>query len=160
MAVRSTSMKAAAPARADQALRRLRALSFAVVVACAATLPFAQGVVQPAALPVIGKYFVPPQPTIVSVDNYPRTAVVGRTERFAVRIAGTSGATLTYVLRYPDKRLVRAHVRADAHGYSSYDFTISGYQMHAFRETALVGVLDAAGHVRAYKLFAMQKPQK
>lgn len=159
MAVRSTSKKAA-PARADRALRGLRALTLAMAVACAGMLPFAQGLVEPAALPVIGKYFVPVEPTILTVDNYPRTAVVGHSEHFAVRIAGTSGATLTYVLRYPDKRLVRAHVRADAHGYSSHAFTIAGYHMHAFRETGLVGVLDAKGHLRAYKRFALQKPSK
>jgi hypothetical protein len=160
VAVRSTSIKAAAPARGDKVLRSLRALTFAVAVACAGISPFAQGLVQPAALPLVGKYFVPVEPTILTVENYPRTAVMGHTEHFSVRITGTSGATLTYVLRYPDKRLVRAHVRADRHGYSSYAFTIGGYRMHAFRETALVGVLDAKGHVRAYKLFAIQEPSR
>ena len=66
-----------APARGDKALRGLRALTLAMAVACAGMLPFAQGLVQPAALPVIGKYFVPVEPTILPVDNYPRTAVVG-----------------------------------------------------------------------------------
>src|SRR5438270_2549576 len=137
MSARSTPATAAIqvqPAgKPDKALRRLRRLCIALALACAAALPFELGMVQTphitaaalARLPLVSTLFPPPPPPrILSVTNYPRTAVVGRTERFSVRLAGMAHARLTYVLRYPDGSEDRARVRADAHGYSSHTFPV------------------------------------
>jgi hypothetical protein len=148
-----TGVQAQPAGKPDRALRRLRQLCIALAVVCAAALLFELGV-----LPTFHRTAgVHPTPKIRLVDNYPRTAVVGRTERFSVRLAGASHAWLTYVLDYPDGREDRARVRADADGYSSHTFRVTGYRLHQFRETAKIGVRDSSGHLRALKLFAIQQ---
>ena len=150
-----TGVQAQPAGKPDRALRRLRQLCLALAVICAAALLFELGV-----LPTPHRTAdVHPTPKILSVNNYPRTAVVGRTEKFSVRLAGVSRTWLTYVLRYPDGREDRARVRADAHGNSSHTFRVTGYRLHQFRETAKIGVRDSSGHLRALKLFAIQQRQ-
>jgi len=147
-----TGVQAQPAGKPDKALRRLRQLCIALAVVCAATLLFELGV-----LPTFHRT-AGVHPTPKTVDNYPRTAVVGRTERFSVRLAGASHAWLTYVLDYPDGREDRARVRADAHGYSSHTFRV-GYRPPQFRETAKIGVWDSSRRLRAFKLFAIQQAQ-
>jgi hypothetical protein len=74
-----------------------------------------------------------------------------------VRLAGVSHTWLTYVLKYPDGRVDRARVRADAGGYSSHTFRVIGYRPRHFRETAKIGVWDSSRRLRAFKLFAIQQ---
>jgi hypothetical protein len=160
MSARSTPAPAAVQAqpagKPDRALRRLRQLCLALAVVCAAALLFELGV-----LPTPN--ILPARPTatlkILSVHNDPRTAVVGRTEKFSVRLAGVSNTWLTYVLKYPDGRVDSATVRADVSGYSSHTFRVIGYQLHHFREPAQIGVKDSSGRLRAVKLFAIQQRQ-
>jgi hypothetical protein len=174
MSARSTpvpsGVQAQATAKPDKALRWLRRLCLTLAVVCAAALPFELGVLHTprlsagalAHVPLISKLFPAPRPAalprILSVNNYPRTAVVGRTERFSVRLSGMSHALLTYVLRYPDGREDRARVRADAHGYSSHTFAVTRYRLRHFREVATIGVLDSSGRLHAFKRFAIQQP--
>lgn len=174
MSARSTTARPGArvqPAgKPAKGLRRLRRLCLALAVACAVALPFELGVVHAphltagalARLPLVGKLFPRPRPAptpkILAVNNYPRTAVLGRTERFSVRLAGLPHARLTYVLRYPDGHEARATVRADGRGYSSHAFRVSGYRLHHFREAATIGVLDSSGRLHAFKRFAIQEP--
>ena len=150
-----TGVQAQPAGKPDRALRRLRQLCLALAVVCAAALLFELEVL-PTPHRTAG---VHPTPKILSVDNYPRTAVVGHTERFSVRLAGASHAWLTYVLDYPDGREDHARVRADAHGYSSHTFRVIGYQLRHFREPAKIGVKDSSGRLRAVKLFAIQQRQ-
>ena len=154
-----TSVQAQPAGTPDKALRRLRQLCIALAVVCAAALPFELGVLR--IPPLTAGAHATPHLTlkILSVNNYPRTAVVGRTERFSVRLAGVSHTWLTYVLRYPDGREDRARVRANAQGYSSHTFHVTGYRLRQFRETAKIGVRDSSGHLRAVKLFAIQQRQ-
>ena len=153
-----TGVQAQPAGTPDKALRRLRQLCIALAVVCAAALPFELGVL-PTPLLTAGAH-VTPDPTlnILSVNNYPRTAVVGRNETFSVRLAGVSDTWLTYVLRYPDGREDHARVRADAGGYSSHTFVIR-YKPHHFREVAYIGVQDSSGRLRAQKRFAIQQAQ-
>jgi hypothetical protein len=153
-----TSVQAQPAGTPDKALRRLRQLCIALAVVCAAALPFELGVLR--IPPLTAGAHATPHLTlkILSVNNYPRTAVVGRTERFSVRLAGVSHTWLTYVLRYPDGREDRARVRADASGNSSHTFDIR-YRPHQFREVAYIGVLDSSRRLRAFKRFAIQQRQ-
>jgi hypothetical protein len=142
----------------DKALRRLRQLCIALAVVCAAALPFELGVLR---IPLLtAGVHATPHPTlrILSVNNDPRTAVVGRTETFSVRLAGVSRAWLTYRLKYPDGRVDSARVRADAGGNSSHTFVIR-YRSPQFREVAYIGVKDSSGRLRAEKRFAIQQLQ-
>jgi hypothetical protein len=153
-----TGAKAQPAGKRDQALRRLRLLCIALAVVCAAALPFELGVLRIPAL-TAGAHATPhPKLRILSVSNTPHTAVVGRTEKFYVRLAGVSHTWLTYVLRYPDGREDHARVRADASGYSSHSFDIR-YQPRQFREVAYIGVQDSSGRLRAQKRFAIQQAQ-
>jgi hypothetical protein len=149
----------------DKALHRLRQLCIALAVACAAALPFELGVLPTPHLTAGAR--AKPHPTlatlhptlrILSVKNDPRTAVVGHTEQFSVRLAGVSRTWLTYVLKYPDGRVDSARVRADAGGYSSHTFVIR-YTPPRFREVAYIGVKDSSGRLRAQKRFAIQQRQ-
>jgi hypothetical protein len=142
----------------DKALRRLRHLCIALAVVCAAALPFELGVLPTPHLTAGARATPHPTLRILSVNNDPRTAVVGRTERFSVRLAGVSHTWLTYVLRYPNGREDHARVRADASGYSSHTFDIR-YRPHQFREVANIGVLDSSRRLRAFKRFAIQQRQ-
>ena len=104
--------------------------------------------------------FLRQTPGIVSISNSPYTAIAGRTETLSVQLAGagTANATLTYILLYPDKKVVRARVHADAHGYSSYTFHLKRYRPRHFRDTqAWIGVRDATGAIKAGLFFAIQK---
>lgn len=141
-------------------LRRLRRVSLAVVLTCLALLPFAQGIVQPASLPLLGALYpkYKPAPGIVAMNNYPRTAVVGQTERFSVRLPSRPHTLLTYILQYPDGRQARAMVRSDASGYSAHTFRISGYMPRQFRAVAAIGVEDTTGAIQAFLDFAIQRP--
>jgi hypothetical protein len=151
-----TGVQAQPAGNPDKVLRRLRQLCIALAVVCAAALPFELGVLptphRTAGVPAA------PHPTlkILSVHNYPRTAVVGHTEKFYVRLSGVSRTWLTYVLKYPDGRVDSARVRADAGGYSSHTFVIR-YAPGQFREVAYIGVQDSSGRLRAQKRFAIQQ---
>jgi len=155
MAASSVSVRAGAPVRSanksDKGLRLVRFLFVAIALGAGAALPFELG-----ALP-LPAFLRPPTPSIVSLTNYPRTAVVGSTEKFSVRLAGSAHAPLTYILVYPNKRRAIAHVRADATGYSSHTFRLNGYKLHHWRETALIGVEDSSGNVKAFLRFAIQR---
>jgi hypothetical protein len=153
-----TGVQAQPAGNPDKALRRLRQLCIALAVVCAAALPFELGVLPRPRLTASVHAKRHPTPRILSVNNDPRTAVVGRTETFSVRLAGASHAWLIYVLDYPDGREDRARVRADAHGYSSHTFRV-GYRPPQFRETAKIGVWDSSRRLRAFKLFAIQQAQ-
>ena len=152
-----TGVQAQPAGKPDKALRRLRQLCIALAVVCAAALPFELGVLR--IPPFTAGARAKPHPTlrILSVKNDPRTAVVGRTETFSVRLSGVSHTWLTYVLDYPDGREDRARVRADAGGYSSHTFDIR-YRPRHFREVAYIGVLDSSRRLRAFKRFAIQQP--
>jgi hypothetical protein len=167
-------------------LRRLRWLCMAVALCCAVALPLELGVVEvPASvastlhgLPVVGRLFAanPAAPTtvkhhvapskvahhaapaILSVDNSPRTAVIGHTESFSVRIAGLPHAKLTYVLRYSNGQQERAVVRTNATGFSRHVFTVLGFGQSSFRTVATISVRDASGRLHAMTRFAVQKP--
>jgi hypothetical protein len=151
-----TGAKAQPAGKPDKALRRLRQLCIALAVICAAALPFELGVLR--IPPFTASTRATPHPTlrILSVNNDPRTAVVGRTEQFSVRLSGVSHTWLTYVLRYPDGREDHARVRADASGNSSHTFDIR-YRPRQFREVAYIGVQDSSGRLRAQKRFAIQQ---
>jgi hypothetical protein len=153
-----TGVQAQPAGTPDKALRRLRQLCIALAVVCAAALPFELGVLR--IPPLTAGVHATPHLTlkILRVNNYPRTAVVGRTETFSVRLAGVSHTWLTYVLKYPDGRVDRARVRADAGGYSSHTFRLS-YRPRQFREVAYIGVQDSSGSVRAQLRFAIQQAQ-
>jgi hypothetical protein len=153
-----TGVQAQPAGKPDKALRRLRQLCIALAVVCAAALPFELGVLR--IPPLTAGVHATPHPTlrILSVNNLPRTAVVGRTEQFSVRLSGVSHTWLTYVLRYPNGREDHARVRADASGYSSHTFDIR-YRPHQFREVAYIGVLDSSRRLRAFKRFAIQQRQ-
>jgi len=155
MAASSVSVRAGAPVRSanksDKGLRLIRFLFVATALGAGAALPFELG-----ALP-LPAFLRPPAPSVVSLTNYPRTAVVGSTEKFSVRLAGSAHAPLTYILVYPNKRRAIAHVRADAIGYSSHTFRLNGYKLHHWRETALIGVEDSSGNVKAFLRFAIQR---
>ena len=153
-----TGVQAQPAGNPDKALRRLRQLCIALAVVCAAALPFELGVLPIPRLTAGARAKPHPTLRILSVNNDPRTAVVGRTERFSVRLAGVSRTWLTYVLRYPDGREDHARVRADAGGYSSHTFVIR-YTPPRFREVAYIGVQDSSGHLRARKRFAIQQAQ-
>jgi hypothetical protein len=141
----------------------LRRTCLALGVALTILLPFELGLlpapdlsmIDLSGLPYVGKYF--PQPPAGVLRNSLRTAVVGQTEHFSVRLPKMPHALLTYVLRYPDGREVRAMVRADGRGYSSYTFPVTGYTPRHFRETATIRVLDAAGRQRGWTRFAIQQ---
>jgi len=155
MAASSVSVRAGAPVRSakksDKGLCLIRFLFVATALGAGAALPFELG-----ALP-LPAFLRPPTPSIVSLTNYPRTAVVGSTEKFSVGLAGSAHAPLTYILVYPNKRRAIAHVRADAIGYSSHTFRLNGYKLHHWRETALIGVEDSSGNVKAFLRFAIQR---
>src|SRR5919202_2666911 len=153
-----TGVQAQPAGKPDQALRRLRQLCIALAVVCAAALPFELGVLPTSHLTAGVRATPHPTLRILSVNNDPRTAVVGRTETFSVRLAGVSHTWLTYVLRYPDRHEDHARVRADASGYSSHTFVIR-YRPHHFREVAYIGVLDSSRRLRAFKRFAIQQAQ-
>jgi hypothetical protein len=152
-----TGVQAQPAGKPDKALRRLRQLCIALAVVCAAALPFELGVLRLPHLTVGARAKPHPTLRILSVKNLPRTAVVGRTEQFSVRLAGVSHTWLTYVLRYPDGREDHARVRADVSGYSSHAFVIR-YRPRHFREVAYIGVLDSSRRLRAFKRFAIQQP--
>jgi hypothetical protein len=166
MSVSSSSIRAAGTARdagvPDRGLRRLRRLCLAVAVACAVLLPFELGIVRSpdlsaidlSGLPLVGKYFPEPAPFVL--HNSLRTVVVGSDEHFSIRLPNEPNATLTYVLRYPNGHIVRATVRANARGISSYTFPIP-YRPHHFREVATISVRDAAGKLLAVTRFAIQQ---
>ena len=162
MSARSTPVRIGAKAqpagKPDKALRRLRQLCIALAVVCAAALPFELGVLR--IPPLTAGARATPHPTlrILAVNNDPRTAVVGRTETFWVRLSGVSHTWLTYVLRYPDGHEDHARVRADTSGYSSHTFDIR-YRPRDFREVAYIGVQDSSGRLRAEKRFAIQQLQ-
>jgi hypothetical protein len=153
-----TGVQAQPAGTPDKALRRLRQLCIALAVVCAAALPFELGVLPTSHLTAGARAKPHPTLKILSVNNDPRTAVVGRTETFSVSLAGVSHTWLTYVLRYPDGREDHARVRADAGGYSSHTFVIR-YKPHHFREVAYIGVQDSSGRLRARKRFAIQQAQ-
>ena len=154
----ATGVQAQPVGTPDKALRRLRQLCIALAAVCAAALPFELGVL-PTPHRTAGAR-AKPHPTlkILSVNNDPRTAVVGRTETFSVSLAGVSHTWLTYELKYPDGRVDSARVLADAGGYSSHTFVIR-YRPHHFREVAYIGVQDSSGRLRAQKRFAIQQAQ-
>jgi hypothetical protein len=154
-----TGVQAQPAGTPDKALRRLRQVCIALAVVCAAALPFELGVLPTPHLTAGARATPPPTLKILSVNNYPRTAVVGRTERFSVRLAGVSGTWLTYVLTYPDGRVDSARVRADTGGYSSHTFRVIHYRPRQFREVAKIGVKDSSGLLRAEKRFAIQQLQ-
>jgi hypothetical protein len=162
MSARSTPVRIGAKAqpagKPDKALRRLRQLCIALAVVCAAALPFELGVLR--IPPLTAGARATPHPTlrILAVNNDPRTAVVGRTETFSVRLSGVSHTWLTYMLRYPDGHKDHARVQADASGYSSHTFDIR-YRPRDFREVAYIGVQDSSGRLRAQKRFAIQQAQ-
>ena len=143
----------------DKALHRLRQLCIALAVLCAAALPFELGVLRIPTLTASAPATPHPTLRILSVHNYPRTAVVGHTEKFYVRLSGVSHTWLTYVLRYPDGREDHARVHADASGYSSHTFDVIRYKPRHFREVAYIGVQDSSGRLRAQKRFAIQQAQ-
>jgi hypothetical protein len=91
------------------------------------------------------------------IHNYPRTAVVGQAERFSVLLPGQAHTQLIYILQYPDGHEERTRVRTDGSGRSSHTFRVRRYQAQRFRETAVVGVEDANGHVLAFTRFAIQQ---
>lgn len=162
MASSSTPLsRGAATPAPPKGLRLVRNLLVAIVAACAIVLPFQLGVLSAAKMPVVGTMFASPTPpavTVVAVQNSPRTAIIGGTERFSVRLSGLPHAALTYVLRYPDGTTQKATVHTDAQGYSSYTFHLTGYTMKHFREeNASLSVQNAAGTVLAAELFAVQK---
>ena len=162
MAAPLDSLRASSRARTatDRLLRRLRRLSIAVSLGSAAVLPFALGVVSTSslsALPFIGTLYPKPPQGIVGMNNFPRTAVVGQTERFWVRLPSRPNAVLTYILQYPDGRQDRARVRADERGYSTHTFSLTGYQPRHFREVATIGVEDTTGTIQAFLDFAIQQ---
>ncbi len=181
MSARSLSVSPAA--KPITGLRRLRWLCMAVALCCAVALPLELGVVEvPASvastlhgLPVVGQLFAAAPavvkhhtapttgghhvaPAILSVDNSPRTAVIGHTESFSVRIAGLPHAELTYVLRYSNGQQERAVVRTDATGFSRHVFTVLGFGQSSFRTVATISVRDASGRLHAMTRFAVQKP--
>jgi hypothetical protein len=166
MSARSTPAPTSAPTGVhaqpagtpDKELRRLRRLCIALAVICAAALPFELGVLPAPHLTADARAKPHPTLRILSVNNLPRTAVVGRTETFSVRLAGVSHTWLTYVLRYPDGREDHARALADASGYSSHTFRLS-YRPRLFREVAYIGVQDSSGRLRAQKRFAIQQAQ-
>ena len=162
MSARSTPVPTGAQAQPagnpDKALRRLRQLCIALAVVCAAALPFELGLLPTPHLTAGARAKPHPTLKILSVNNDPRTAVVGRTETFSVRLAGVSHTWLTYELKYPDGRVDSARVLADAGGYSSHTFVIR-YRPHHFREVAYIGVQDSSGRLRARKRFAIQQAQ-
>jgi hypothetical protein len=153
-----TGVRAQPAGKPDKPLRRLRQLCIALAVVCAAALPFELGVLR--IPPLTAGARATPHPTlrILSVNNDPRTAVVGRTETFSVRLAGVSHTWLTYVLKYPNGRKDQARARADASGDSSHTFVIRYRPLH-FREVAYIGVRDSSGRLRAQKRFAIQQAQ-
>lgn len=162
MATSSVSVRAGAPVRSTKKtnkglrpLRLLRALSVAVALSAAAALLCELGVLPlPPSL-----LFLRQTPGVVSMGNNPYTAIAGATETLSIQLAGTgtANAALTYILAYPNKKVVRAHVHADAHGYSSYTFRLRGYKPRHYRDTAWIGVRDAAGTVKAGLYFAIQR---
>jgi hypothetical protein len=90
------------------------------------------------------------------IHNAPRTAVVGRTERFSALLSGQPHTLLIYMLRYPDGHVERVPVRTDGHGYSSHTFHMRPYAARRFRETATISIEDAGGRVLAFTRFAIQ----
>ena len=163
-------------------LRRLRGLCAAIAIACLGALPFELGLLappNPAAVPLAGVFLgrptatATPQPTprptatapaptpavpaTVVIHNYPRTAVVGHTERFSVLLPGQPNKRLIYILQYPDGREESVFVRTDGSGRSSHIFRLLKYRAQRFRETATVGVEDANGQVLAFTRFAIQQ---
>jgi hypothetical protein len=99
----------------------------------------------------------PAHSTIV-IHNDPRTAVVGRTERFSALLSGQPHTRLIYVLHYPDGHAERIPVRTDSHGYSSHTFRVRPYAARHFRDTATLSIEDASGRVLAFTRFAIQLP--
>jgi hypothetical protein len=142
----------------DKALRRLRQLCIALAVVCAAALPFELGVLPTSHLTAGARAKPHPTLRILSVNNDPRTAVVGRTETFSVRLAGVSHTWLTYVLRYPDGHAERVPVRTDRHGSSSYTFRVRPYAARHVCEVATLSIEDTSGRVLAFTHFAIQSP--
>ena len=153
-----TGVQAQPAGKPDKTLRRLRQLCIALAVVCAAALPFELGVLRIPPLTTSARAKPHPTLRILAVNNDPRTAVVGRTETFSVRLAGVSRTWLTYVLRYPDGREDHARVRADASGYSSHTFRLS-YRPRQFREVAYIGVRDSSDLLLAQLRFAIQQRQ-
>jgi hypothetical protein len=94
----------------------------------------------------------------IVIHNSPRTAVVGRTERFWALLSGQPHRRLIYVLHYLDGRAERIPVRTDNHGYSSHTFRVRPYAARLFRATATLSIEDASGHVLAFTRFAIQSP--
>jgi hypothetical protein len=92
------------------------------------------------------------------IHNAPRTAVVGRTERFWALLSGQPHTRLLYVLRYPDGHVERIPVRTDGHGYSSHTFRVRPSTTRRFREVATLSIADAGGRVLAFTRFAIQSP--
>jgi hypothetical protein len=154
-----TSVQAQPAGTPDKELRRLRRLCIALAVVCAAALPFELGMLPTPHRTADARAKPHPTLRILSVNNDPRTAVVGRTETFSVRLSGVSHTWLTYVLRYPDGHEDHARVRADASGYSSHTFDVIRYRPRQFREVAYIGVLDSSRRLRAFKRFAIQQAQ-
>lgn len=169
MAITSLSASARVGARSrgnrsvkpQAGLRRLRGLCASVAIVCAALTPIEVGVVNVpprvlAALPGLAALMPAADATpFVAVSNTPKTALFGRLERFSAQLKGMPYARLTYVVVYPNGVKVRAHVRADAKGYSSYAFRIA-YRPRRARETAWIGVETATGQFMAFSRFAVQ----
>jgi hypothetical protein len=96
-------------------------------------------------------------PGTIVIHNSPRTVVVGQAELFSVLLPKQPHTWLTYFLRYPDGHEEHIPVRTDGHGYSSYTFHVSPYQVRRVRETGTVGVKDAYGRVLADTHVAIQQ---
>jgi hypothetical protein len=94
----------------------------------------------------------------IVIHNSPRTAVVGRTERFWALLSGQPHRRLIYVLHYPDGHAERIPVRTDSHGYASHTFRVRPYAARRFRETATLSIEDASGRALAFTRFAIQSP--
>ena len=136
-------------------LARLTTLSLLSVLLLMGLPPGAQGVQAPSSPG--GRMMASGQTNIV-IHNSPRTAVVGRTERFWALLPGQPHTRLIYVLHYPDGHAERIPVRTDSHGYSSHTFRVRPYAARRFRAPATLSIEDARGRVLAVTRFAIQSP--
>ena len=140
---------------ASKGLYTIPGVSFASSTISNATSTLATPVTRPVKRrPVIRPHFE-------AVSNYPRTVIMGSTERFSVRSVGLNNAPLIYLLRYPNGKTIQAYVQADARGYSSYTFRMNpgDFKMRSHRVkgvTIEVETQDLLHHV--ILPFAINRP--
>jgi len=96
-------------------------------------------------------------PATLSIQNTPRTVVLGHQETFSVQLKGLKHVILIYTVAYPDGSQDQEKVLTDSTGFSKKSFTIKYKPQHGNRDTVGISV-SYGGKIQASTRFAVQAP--